>query len=252
MNKPRVYKKSTHYLVHSLIILFFIGFLIFIIERQVTPFDLSKVDGYWGLFFEGFYKTVLVSLGVLVGSMVSGFIVFLLAKSDVLFFRAFVNVFTEIIYGTPLLVMIIITAFVIGPAFNIFNRPVMGITGMVIYFTPYMSNIYKSAFSSITDEQYMAMDLFGFTSYQKYRYIIIPQVVRILMPPLMNNFSLIIKGSALLNVLSFRELFYTTEIMRTRTFATTEGYIVMWMLYIVITIPLSQFVKFVEKRWSLE
>lgn len=252
MNNPKASKKSIHYLVHASIILFFIGFLIFIIMRQVTPFDLSKVDGYWGLFAEGFYKTVLVSLGVLVGSMITGFIVFLLAKSDVLFFRAFVNVFTEIIYGTPLLVMIIVTAFVIGPAFNIFNRPVMGITGMIIYFTPYMSNIYKSAFSSITDEQYMAMDLFGFTSYQKYRYIIIPQVIRILMPPLMNNFSLIIKGSALLNVLSFRELFYTTEIMRTRTFATTEGYIVMWMLYIIITIPLSQFVKFIERRWSLQ
>jgi polar amino acid transport system permease protein len=123
---------------------------------------------------------------------------------------------------------------------------------MTIYFTPYMSNIYKSAFSSITDEQYMAMDLFGFTSYQKYRYIIIPQVVRILMPPLMNNFSLIIKGSALLNVLAFRELFYATDIMQSRTFAYTEGYIMMWMLYILITIPLSQVVKYLERRWTLE
>ena len=244
--------KRTNYLVHGFIILLFILFLVFVILRQQTDFEISRLDGYMALIAEGFIKTVLVSLGVLAGSVVTGFTVFLLGKSNVLFFRAFVNVFTEVIYGTPLLVMIIITAFVIGPAFNIFNRPVTGILGMTIYFTPYMSNIYKSAFSSITDEQYMAMDLFGFTSYQKYRYIIIPQVVRILMPPLMNNFSLIIKGSALLNVLAFRELFYATDIMQSRTFAYTEGYIMMWMLYILITIPLSQVVKYLERRWTLE
>ncbi len=244
--------RSTVILVHTLMAVLFLAFMVWVILAQRSAFEIGRLEGYGYLLREGFVNTVLVSLGVLLGSMTTGFIVFLLAKSGVLFLQAFVNIFTEVIYGTPLLVMIIIMAFVIGPAFNVFYRPLTGIIGMIVYFTPYMSNIFKSAFSSITDEQYMAMDLFGFTSFQKYVYIIIPQVVRILMPPLMNNFSLIIKGSALLNVLSFRELFYATNIIQSRTFAYTEGYIVMWLLYIAITIPLSQFVKVFERRWSLQ
>jgi polar amino acid transport system permease protein len=114
-----------------------------------------------------------------------------------------------------------------------------------------MKNVYKSAFSSITEEQYMAMDLFGFTPYQRYRYLIIPQVVRILMPPLMNNFSMIIKGSALLSVISYTDLFYSIKIAQSRTFAFIEGYLLMWVLYLMITIPLSQLTKLVERKWAL-
>jgi polar amino acid transport system permease protein len=127
----------------------------------------------------------------------------------------------------------------------------MGIIAIIVYMSPYMTNVYKSAFSSISEEQYMAMNLFGFTPFQKYRYIIIPQVIRILMPPLMNNFSLIIKGSALLNVLSYTEIFYAIRIAQSKTFAFVEGYILMWLLYLIITIPLSQLTKYVERKWSL-
>ena len=114
-----------------------------------------------------------------------------------------------------------------------------------------MKNVFKAAFSSISKEQYMAMDLFGFTPFQRYRYIIIPQVIRVLMPPLMNNFSLIIKGSALLYVLSFDELYYTIVIAQSKTFAFVEGYLLMWGLYLLITIPLSQLTKVIERKWSL-
>ena len=230
----------------------FILFALFIVSRQRRPFNLGVLDGYQSLITEGFTNTIIASVIALFGSVILGFIFYLLSATKIQFFRAFTDVFTEIIYGTPLLVMIFVMAFVIGPAFNTFNRPLMGILGIIIYITPYMTNIFKSSFSSIGDEQYMAMDLFGFTSFQRYRYIIIPQVIRILMPPLMNNFSLIIKGSALLNVLSYRELFYTIQITQSRTFAFTEAYLLMWALYLVITIPLSQGTRWLERRWALE
>ncbi|MGM0496241.1 MAG: ABC transporter permease subunit, partial [Bacillota bacterium] len=132
------------------------------------------------------------------------------------------------------------------------GRNIMGISALIVYMAPYMKNVFKSAFSSISEEQYMAMDLFGFTPFQRYRYIIIPQVIRILMPPMMNNFSLIIKGSALLYVLStYQELFYVIDTAAHRNYAFVEGYLLMWLLYLMITIPLSQLTKLVERKWSL-
>jgi len=228
----------------------FVALATFVVMRQQTPFRPELLDGYGPIIVEGFINTIIISIISLFGSVVLGFIFYLLSVSKVRFFEAFTDVFTEIIYGTPLLVMIVVMAFVIGPAFGTFNRNFMGTLGLIIYITPYMTNIYKSAFSSIGDDQYMAMDLFGFTPFQRYRYIIIPQVIRILMPPLMNNFSLIIKGSALLNVLSYTELYYAIRVVQSRTFAYVEGYLLMWILYIIITIPLSQLTKYVERRWS--
>ena len=236
---------------YGLAIAVFALFALFVVVRQRRPFDLSTIGPYWSAIRNGFGLTLWVSLISLVASSVLGFVFYLLSVSRVQFFRAFTDVFTEIIYGTPLLVMIMIMAFVIGPAFGTTNRAVLGFIGLIVYMMPYMTNIFRSAIASISSEQYMAMDLFGFTPYQRYRYIIVPQVIRVLMPPLMNNFSLIIKGSALLNVLSYRELFYEVALMTNNTFRFVEGFLLMWGLYLVITIPLSQLTKWIDRRWGL-
>jgi polar amino acid transport system permease protein len=79
--------------------------------------------------------------------------------------------------------------------------------------------------------------------------LIFPQVIRALMPPLMNNFSLIIKGSALLYVLAFNELYNIITIIQYRTFLFVEGYLLLWMLYLCITIPLSQLSNWLERKF---
>ena len=238
-------------LTYLLAIATFVAFAMFVVVRQRRPLDMSTFEPYWNAIRAGFGRTLWVSFVSLIASTTIGFLFYLLSIARVGYFRAFTDVFTEIIYGTPLLVMIMIMAFVIGPAFGTTNRAIMGLMGLIVYMVPYMTNIFRSAIASIGTEQYMAMDLFGFTPYQRYRYIIVPQVIRILMPPLMNNFSLIIKGSALLNVLSYRELFYEISLMTNNTFRFVEGFLLMWGLYLVITIPLSQITKWIDRRWGL-
>ncbi|QMS84612.1 amino acid ABC transporter permease [Candidatus Xianfuyuplasma coldseepsis] len=242
---------TSNIISYLLAVLTVAAFVATVVLLQSSSFDISSFEPYQNLITTGIYNTILVSIITLLGSLILGFIFYLLSVSKVKYLVALTDVFTEIIYGTPLLVLIIVMAFLIGPAFNNYNRNLLGITGLIVYMTPYMKNVYKSAIASIGEEQYLAMDLFGFTSYQKYRYIIIPQVVRILMPPMMNNFSLIIKGSALLNVLSYTELFYAIRVAQSKTFAFVEGYVLMWVLYLLITIPLSQFTKWIERKWAL-
>ncbi|MDR4969191.1 MAG: ABC transporter permease subunit [Acholeplasmataceae bacterium] len=239
------------FVAYVLAILTILSLVVFIITRQDEPFTLSSFRVYQSLITTGIGNTIIVSIVSLLGSLVLGFIFYLFSISKVKYLNALTDVFTEIIYGTPLLVFIVITAFVIGPAFGTYNRNAMGYLALIIYMTPYMKNVYQSAFSSIGRDQYMTMDLFGFTPYQRYRYIIIPQVIRILMPPMMNNFTMIIKGSALLNVISYTELYYAIRVAQSQTFAFVEGYILMWVLYLMITIPLSQATKYIERKWAL-
>jgi polar amino acid transport system permease protein len=234
---------------YTIAISLFVALIVYVILVRNANFTLEPLyEDYGGLLFQGFLNTLYVSFIALIGSLTLGFVMYLMSISKSFFFRAFVDVFTEIIYGTPLLVMIVLMAFLIGPAFGNFNRPFLGITGLILYISPYMKNVFQSAFSSIPKDQYMAMDLFGFTSWQRYQYIIIPQVIKVLMPPLMNNFSLIVKGSALLYVLAYAELYYAINIVQSRTFLFVEGYILLWGLYLVITIPLSQLSKWLERK----
>lgn len=228
-----------------------LAFIVFVIVRQTGTFSLALYEPYVNLITTGFFNTIIVSLVALILSLIIGFIFYLMSISKIQYFRAFTEIFTEIIYGTPLLVLIVIAAFVIGPAFNSLDRNTMGYIALIVYMTPYMKNVYKSAISSISEEQYLAMDLFGFTPYQKYRYIIIPQVIRVLMPPMMNNFSQIVKGSALLNVIAYSELFYSIRIAQSQNYAFIEGYMLVWALYLVITIPLSQVTRYIERQWTL-
>lgn len=236
---------------YFLAILTVLALVVFVIFQQEDNFSLSSFKPYQNLIASAIGNTILVSLVALLGSLILGFIFYLFSISKIKYLNAITDVFTEIIYGTPLLVLVVITAFLIGPAFGTYNRNLMGYIALIIYMTPYMKNVYQSGFSSISRDQYMTMDLFGFTPYQRYRYIIIPQVVRILMPPMMNNLSMIIKGSALLNVLSYNELYYAIRVAQSQTFRFVEGYILMWVLYLMITIPLSQAAKVIERKWAL-
>ena len=242
MNKPISY---------LLAILTFVLFIAIIVTRQVDNFSLEALIPFSSILTDAMLNTIFVSLFSLLGSLILGFIFYLFSISKVRYLNALTDVFTEIIYGTPLLVLIVITAYMIGPAFGIYNRNLMGIIAFVLYMTPYMKNVYVSGFSSISKDQYMTMDLFGFTSYQRYRYIIIPQVIRILMPPMMNNLSMIIKGSALLYIISYNEIFNAIRVAQSQTFRFVEGYILMWILYLMITIPLSQGAKWIERKWAL-
>ena len=248
MSSTSTSKSLVAYILAGLTVAAFVATVVLL---QTSEFSLAGYLPYRNLIIDGIWGTIYLSIVSLLGSLVLGFVLYLFSISSIKYLNALTDIFTEIIYGTPLLVLIMVMAFLVGPAFNTYNRELMGITALIVYMTPYMKNVYKSAFSSITEEQYMAMDLFGFTPFQRYRYIIIPQVVRILMPPMMNNFSLIIKGSALLNILAYGELFYSIRIAQSKTFAFVEGYILMWVLYLLITIPLSQFTKYIERRWSL-
>ena len=236
---------------YALAILTVLALVVFVVFQQEDNFSLASFKPYQNLIASAIGNTILVSLVALLGSLILGFIFYLFSISKIKYLNAITDVFTEIIYGTPLLVLVVITAFLIGPAFGTYNRNLMGYTALIIYMTPYMKNVYQSGFSSISRDQYMTMDLFGFTPYQRYRYIIIPQVVRILMPPMMNNLSMIIKGSALLNVLSYNELYYAIRVAQSQTFRFVEGYILMWVLYLMITIPLSQAAKVIERKWAL-
>ena len=171
-------------------------------------------------------STLWISLTTLVLSMVFGFIFFLALRSKNVFIKTLANALREIVMGTPLLVMIFLVVYVFGIKSGISNKPLLGIVSLTAYMSPYIANAYETASAIIDKDQYTVMDLYNFNLYQRYRYSIIPQMIRPLIPSMLNNLSSIIKGSALLKIISVTEISYIITVISNKSYASIEGYMV--------------------------
>ncbi|MCY1153058.1 MAG: ABC transporter permease subunit [Sphaerochaetaceae bacterium] len=196
-------------------------------------------------------STLYISIVTLLISLISGFIFNLFQNINNVFFRTLSKILREIIMGTPLLVMIFLIVYVFGIRIQIYNKTMLGIIALSLYMTPYMANSYEAAMSIISERQYLVMELYDFNFFQKYRYIILPQIIKPFLPSMINNLSIIIKGSALLKIISVGEIAYIITVISNKSYASIEGYLVMWIMYLIITIPLSLLASHFAKRFSL-
>jgi His/Glu/Gln/Arg/opine family amino acid ABC transporter permease subunit len=193
-------------------------------------------------------STLGISLVTLTLSLIGGFLFFLSMKSHNTFLRTLSIVIREVVMGTPLLVMVFLVVYVLGIAIGVNNKLVLSILALSVYMIPYVANTYESAIAVIDEDQYTVMNLYHFTAYQRYRYIILPQMIKPLIPGMLNNLSSIIKGSALLKIVSISEISYVITVISNKNYASIEGYLIMWVMYLIITIPLSIVATILGKR----
>lgn len=200
------------------------------------------------MLLEAFWTTLYLSLISLALCMVFGFFFYLMLKSRIQFVRAVAVIFREIIMGTPMLVMVFLMVYVFGNMIRVTDKTVLGIVAMTLYTMPYVANSYESAAAVIDADQYVVMELYHFNGIQRYLYVIFPQMVRPMLPALINHLSGIIKGTALLKIVSVPEISYVLTVISSKNWASVEGYLVMWIMYLIITVPLSIAAQYIGRR----
>ena len=205
-----------------------------------------------GMLLEALWNTLYISLISLVLCMAAGFLFYLLLNSRIQLIKAIAVIFREIIMGTPMLVMVFLMVYVFGNLIGVSDKVVLGITALTVYTMPYVANSYESAASVIDKDQYVVMELYHCSGVQKYLYVIFPQIAKPMLPALINHLSGIIKGSALLKIVSVPEISYVLTAISSKNWASIEGYLVMWLMYLIITIPLSVLAQYAGRRLSYE
>lgn len=228
----------------------YILFFTFIINQVADVLDFSVIFQYRKQLIKAIGTTVFLSLTVLFASMIVGFFLFLMTESSNRYLKYLIIVYKEIVMGTPLLVLVFVVVYIIGVAFNISDKLMLGFTALTLYMSPYMTNVYEGAYNTIDENQFIVMDFYGFNLFQRYRYIILPQMIKSIIPGLINNLSSIVKGTSILSTIAISEIFYSVSVVSNRTYRYIEGYFVLWMVYLVITIPLSRLAKYYSKQWN--
>jgi len=153
--------------------------------------------------------------------------------------------------GTPTLIQIYVVYFGL-PQFGIQLSPfTAGVLALGVNSGAYVAEIFRSGLNAIPKGQMESAKALGMTYFQSMKRIILPQVVRIILPAITNEGITMLKNTSLLSTITVLELTLQTQVVIARTFRPFEFYIVASLLYLVMTTVLSHFSDTLEKKYAL-
>ena len=212
-------------------------------------------EGIWNRrwqIFGGWIRTLWISFSALVLCIGVGAGLVVGSRCSLRPLRFFCRAYTEIVRGSPLLVVLLFGYYVIAEAFNINGRILVGILLLALFAGAYLGEILRGGIDSVGKTQFDSARAVGFSRLQTYRYVIIPQAVRRVLPAVAGLFIMLVKDSSLLSVIGAEEFTKRSDIARAATFTGIEGYLPLAVGYLLITIPLAYCSKRLERKFSYE
>jgi len=212
----------------------------------------SLRDGLWIVLEAtvlGFFLAIVLGLFIAIGRI-----------SKIKALKGILVVFLEFIRGTPLLVQLVYMYYVVplllsiivqiwSPGYQVkISSLVAGTIGLGVNYGCYISEVIRSSILSIDGGQTEAALALGLTKQQVLFKIVIPQALRNSIPVFGNYLVMMLKDTSLLAYVSVSELLLRTQSYASQSFLTIESYTILAGFYLILSLPLSQLVKLVEKK----
>ncbi|MEH7223261.1 amino acid ABC transporter permease [Bacillus sp. JJ1566] len=216
-------------------------------------FKFDIIIDYLPYFAEGTLVTIGLSIaGILLGTILGLFIG--LGKMIRNKWLAFPFVcYVTFFRGTPLLVQIFLVHFGVVPLFlGGTNGIVAGVIALTLNASAYIAEIFRAGIQSLDRGQMEAARSLGMTHAQSMRYVIIPQAFKRMIPPLGNEFVILIKDSSLLSVVATPEIMHWGRMMMGQHARVWEPYLMAAFIYLILTLTLTILLNYLEKRLKTE
>lgn len=216
--------------------------------------DWTSVWSYRDTLIAGWLMTVKVTAAALVLSTVAGFVLALGQRSYVLPLRYLARFLVETVRCIPLLALIYLIWYGVEGALAIGNayRLVSGILILSLFESAYISEIFRAGIESVGKSQIESARAIGFTRAQTYRYVIIPQAFRQVLPPLVGQLVSLIKDSSLLSVIAISEFTQSAQQTASNTYGQLEAYFTVAVGYLILTVPIAMWSRWLERRFKYE
>lgn len=202
----------------------------------------------FNIFLEGFLTTLEVSILGLILALMLGIVFGVLSTSKIKIFKIINRIYVEVIQNTPLVIQV----------FFLFNGlpyikivlPVflIGILGVGVYHGAYISEVVRTGITSIPKGQFEAAKSQGFSHTQTMMYIILPQTVKIIIPPLANQLVNLIKNTSVLAMIAGGDLMYTADSWSSANMYYGPAYVITGALYFIMCYPLAMISRKLELR----
>jgi polar amino acid transport system permease protein len=224
----------------SLAVVFIVGATVF----QPDPY--REVLNFIG---DGLVVTFQITIVSMTFALVLGLFAGLGRTSHIPIINTLASLYVEMIRGIPLLVQL----FWIYYALSRFIRlgpNVSAVLGLTICYGAYIGETFRAGIQSIPKGQMEAARALGLTRTQAMRHVIVPQAVRIVLPPVGNEFIAMLKDSSLVSVLAISDMLRRGREYASRTFAYFETYTIVALVYLFVTLIFSRVVFYIEQGMS--
>ncbi|MFT4162352.1 amino acid ABC transporter permease [Shinella sp.] len=224
----------------------------------------------FGVVLKGLWVTIFVTLVAFLLATLLGLGVALMALSESKVLRQVARFYTEVIRGVPILVLLFYIAFVGAPALvaiiNFIVGPLVSasfmepmqvrdlslmwraIIALMIGYSAFIAEVFRAGIQSVDKGQVEAAKALGLSRFQRFRLVVFPQAIRVILPPLGNDFVAMVKDSSLVSVLGVADITQMGKVYASGSFRFFETYSIVAYVYLFLTIGLSLVLRALEKR----
>jgi polar amino acid transport system permease protein len=217
----------------------------------MMSFYFSKLVDIFPFFLSGLWMTVKVGFLSLVICTVLGFILGMIRTSHSVIPRRIIGAYVAFARGTPFVVQIFIVFFIF-PEWGLQLDPFpAALVAMAIMGSAFICEIVASGIDSISKGQWEASASSGLTKIQQLRFVIVPQAMKVIIPPLVGQYVLLIKDTSVVSVIGVMDL---TRVGWVTVMRIPEGLMVfalVGLLYFVISYPLILLSNYLEKKMAI-
>ena len=222
--------------------------------------DVLNFIKYYPQLLTGVGNTVLIALTSTVAGLALGLLTGVvrtapMSKNPILralhkLLNAIIAIYVEIFRGTPMMVqsMVIYWGYAFATGGDTLPLIPSGILIVSINTGAYMAEIVRGGIISIDRGQFEGAMSIGMTHAQTMFKVIIPQVMRNILPSVSNEFVINIKDTSVLNVIGVTELYYFAGIIKRQNFQTFQTYFVICILYFILTFTITRLLRWVERK----
>ena len=221
------------------------------LERIAALFDFrGSVEYLPDLLFAAVISVELTVCVMLIG-LVFGLVIALMRLSRSRTLRIISTAYVEVIRGTPCLLQLFYIYFVL-PAFGIRFEPfAAGVIGLAVNYSAYLSEVYRAGILAVPRGQLEASQALGMSRRLMMRLIILPQAIRVVVPPLGNYFISLFKDTSLVSIVTVKELMFTGQIIAATNFQYFTIFTIIGIIYLTLSYPSSLFVQYLERRMKV-
>ncbi len=192
--------------------------------------------------------TVLLSLIAFTGGALVGLPVALMRVSKVAALRLVASAYIQLIQGTPLLIVLFLSYFGLGIMGYKLAPLVAAGVALTLYAAAFLGEIWRGCIEAVPRTQWEASDCLGLNRFQQYAYVVLPQAMRIAIPPTVGFMVQIVKNTSLASVIGFVELARAGQIINNSTFEPFTIFCIVAAIYFALCYPLSLASRHLERK----
>ena len=210
--------------------------------------DMEFIRNYYPLYVEAAKMTIVIALIGIILSLLIGLLCSMIKKLEIPVLKTIVNIYIELSRNTPLLIQLFFLYFGLPKLGIVLSSEPCAIVGLTFLGGSYMAEAFRTGIDSVSDIQLESGLSLGFTRWQTFLHIVMPQAIATSIPVLCANVIFLIKETSVFSAVALADLMFVAKDLIGIYYKTDEALLMLVLSYLVLLLPVSLICTWIERR----